>query len=167
MGNNQVDWDLFGEFANNGQVGAFGRALFPAPERGESYNDDAVLPLYESSLRSYAGAQRKGIRGERPSSTNVHEHVLEALQSPFFHSQSTPIPPITDRAVEFSAASCPRAVSAFWKTQLGRSEQALDVRRGVAASWGARRPLDLRPLRAGNVLMLDFPIRRFKLGWVG
>ena len=169
MGNNQAGWAQFVEFANNSQIGAFDPARSPAPKRAESYNGDVVLPLYESSMRSYAVTHRKGIRDERPTSTNAHEHGMGAMQAPFFLAQSAPIPPSTDKAVEFRATSCHGDVSAFWKKQLGRSEEASDVQRGVASSWDACRPKELMPLKAAKVLMLDFLMRRFKLGggrWV-
>ena len=105
-------------FTESALIGAFEPSLLHPPKRGKSYNNDVALPLYESSMRSYAGTQRKGIRGEHPEAKNVHEHVAQALQAPFFLAQSTPLPPSTRRDVLFLARSCPRAVTAFWKRQL-------------------------------------------------
>ena len=167
MGNNQAGRGQFAEFANNAQIGPFGPALFHAPKRKESYNDDVVLPLYGRYLRSYDGAQRKGIRDERPTATNAPDHVMGAPKPPFFLAQSTPIPPSADNAVEFLATSCRRDVSAFWKKQLGRLEHASDAQRGVAPSWDACRHKEPRPHRAANAPMLGVLMRRFKLGGGG
>ena len=80
---NRVDRAQYVTFTEGAQLGVFDPTLFHPPKREMSYNDDVALPLYESSMRSYSGNQRKGIRDEHPDASNVHEHVLGALQSPF------------------------------------------------------------------------------------
>ena len=119
MGNNQAERAQFVEFTHNSQIGAFGPALSPSPKRGESYNDDAAIPLYASSRRSYAGSQRKGIWGRTPDIRECARSCDGALKAPFFLAQLAHIPPSADKAVEFLATSCRRAVSAFCKKQLG------------------------------------------------
>ena len=160
----RVDWAQYATFTEGDQLGVFGPTRFPPPKREMSYNDDVVLPLYESSMRSYAGTHRNCIRGEHPDASNVHEHVISALLAPFFLAQSTPIPPITGRALDFLALSCPVAVSAFWKKQIGHLERLAEEQKGVSSSWDACRPTSLRPIEPVNVLLQDFLMRRFKIG---
>ena len=163
-------WAGFVAFADGALLGPFRPSAFPPPKREASYNDDINFPLYESSLRSCAGAQRKGIRDEHPDASNVHEHVVCALLGPFFMAQSTPLPPSTFRAVDFLAGSCSLAVSAFWQEQIGALERLVGDQEGVAAKWDAFRPAVLRPLEPMNVLLLDFLMRRFNIGgpkWIG
>lgn len=56
----------------------------PLHRRGNSYNDDVARPLYESALRPYSGAMRKGIRGDRPNSKSAPDHMRAARSAPFF-----------------------------------------------------------------------------------
>ena len=115
-------------------------------------------------MRSYAGAQRRGIRDEHPDASNVRAHVLSARRAPFFLAQSTPIPPFAGRAVDFSAMACPISVSACWEKQIGHLERLVGEHQGVAASWGACRPTELRPIEPANVLLVGSLMRRFKRG---
>ena len=71
-------------------------------------------------MQSYAGAQKNGIRDEHPIDQSAHEHVLLALQAPFFLAQSTPLPDSAKRAIRCVARSDPTAVRAFWEKQLAR-----------------------------------------------
>ena len=151
-------------FVENAQLGKFIPELFPPPLKAESYNNDVWLPLYESSLRSYAGAQRKGIRDEHPEAQDAHSHVLSALQAPFFLAHATPIPESTRREIAFLANSSPNEVIFFWKRQLAALERLVHAQKGMSAEWLAARPPELRHLAPANALLFDFPMRRFNLG---
>ena len=73
--------------------GRFNRCCFPGPKREQSYNDDGSIPLYLARNRAYAGAKRKGIRGDRTDADSIGAHVRAPIEAPFFLSQEIELPP--------------------------------------------------------------------------
>ena len=121
------DWERFHTFSIKASILPFNEGVLPFPSKQESYNGDLNLPAYASSARTYAGKQRRGVVDEHLACVTIHEHVSEALNSPFFLSLQTPLPASTTEAALFLRDSPTQALIQFWNNQLRDIDTLIDA----------------------------------------
>ena len=121
----------------------------PKPTPKSSYNDDVYIEHYQSSTKSFATKQRRGVHDEHVERLSIIDHVEAALSSPCFLSLRTPLPASIKAAALFMRESLPNAILSFWNTQLNNLDApppCLDAQN----SWNNLIPSELVPA-AGNL----------------
>lgn len=103
------------EFDLNG----FAFTALPDPhQRYELFNNDLVLEHYAPAVRTYSGAQRKGIVEPFPNASSYIEHITEALQAPFPLAEHTPLPRDLLTALKFHRDNSRETIMEFQRSQL-------------------------------------------------
>ena len=144
------DWAWFRSFCDKAKIKPFDERILPCPREHSSYNDSLHLPAYASTARTFAGKQLKGVSDEHCLRLSTQEHVGEALDSPFFLSLQTPLPPATIEDALFIRDSPQQAVVAFWNDQLAAADRLIEDAAPLEQSWGLLIPDDIAPA-AGRV----------------
>ena len=145
-------------------MGKFNPTLFTNPTREQSYNDDVILPHYRACNRAYSGAQRKGIRGERPEADSIEAHVREALAAPFFLSQEIELPPSLNEAVELLCEAPPGDIKKFWIGGINGLRALKAEQKTVRDNWRAATPIALKGVSTIDPVMLPHLFHNFGLG---
>ena len=75
------------------QLEGFTVTHLPDPHQDyDRFNNDLEIERYIPSVRSYSGAQRKGIAEPSPQALPYMERISEALQAPFPLAEHAPLP---------------------------------------------------------------------------
>ena len=79
-----------------------------------------MIEIYQPCPFLFADKQRKGTHEAFGACCDMPGHVERALKEKFPLAQDIPLPKVTQKSADFIADSCPRAISAFWDSQLDR-----------------------------------------------
>ena len=100
-------------------LAGFAFTTLPDPHQDyDRFNNDLVIDHYRPSVRSYSGAQRKGIGEPFPHTDSHMEHIYEALQAPFPLAEPTPLPQDLETALIFNRDNSRETIREFQRSQL-------------------------------------------------
>ena len=101
------------------QLEGFTALHLPGPHREyDRFNNDLEIEHYLPAVRSYSGAQRKGIVEPFPQTQSYMEHISEALQAPFPLAGHTPLPADLLTALKFNRDNPRETVREFQRSQM-------------------------------------------------
>ena len=79
-------------FTSSVKIPHFEAGSLPPAKPLASYNDGVVLEHYTSAARTYLGAQRRGVIGDRAGASWEKEPAMEALSAKFPMARKIPLP---------------------------------------------------------------------------